>query len=268
MISFPNGKINLGLHVLEKRTDGFHNIETVFYPIPWTDALEIIPSSGKETEIKTSGLRVYGTRDKNLCLRAAQLLHNLPPVSIHLHKTIPVGAGLGGGSSDAAHTLLLLNRICKLGLDSASLEKHAASLGSDCAFFIQNKPAFASGRGERIEPISLKLKSYFAVVVKPRVHIRTAVAYDGIRPLKKRTGLKEIIGKPVEQWKDTLVNDFEQSIFELYPGIRNIKKKLYNNGAVYASMSGSGSSVYGLFREEKNLSAYFRSCTLWQGWLS
>lgn len=270
MISFPNCKINIGLHIIGKRPDGYHDLETIFYPVAWTDILEIVKNEDPNgtTEFKSTGIRVYGPKEKNLCLKGYQLLaekYQLPPVKMHLHKILPIGAGLGGGSSDAAYTLMNLDKLFRLNISDAELENFALEIGSDCPFFIRNKPMYAIGKGNVMEAISLKLKNMFIVVVKPRVHVSTAEAYSKVIPQKKNSSLKELIRLPIEDWKECIVNDFEKSIFETYPGIRNIKNKLYKFGAVYASMSGSGSAVYGLFKEEKNLRAYFRSCTVWQG---
>lgn len=272
MITFPACKINIGLNILSKRTDGFHSIETVFYPVPWTDVLEIVPTETSQAtaDFRSTGIRMFGPKEKNLCIKAYELMaenYNVGSVKMHLHKILPVGAGLGGGSSDAASTLLLLNRISKAGATDAELESIAATLGSDCAFFIRNKPVIASGKGEVLEPINLKLKNYFIVIVKPRAHISTTEAYAGVKPAKAKVSLADLIQKPIADWKDLIQNDFEKTIFEKYPGIRNIKNKMYKLGAIYASMSGSGSSVYGIFEQEKNLSAYFRSCTVWQSYL-
>lgn len=270
MITFPACKINIGLHILSKRNDGFHSIETIFHPVHWTDILEIIPNdlSAQKVDFKSTGIRLFGPKEKNLCLRAYDLLagkFELAPVKIHLHKVLPVGAGLGGGSSDAASTLMLLNKINKLGLSESDLESLAENLGSDCSFFIRNKTVLASGKGEILEPITLKLKNYFLVIVKPRVHVNTTEAYSFVKPFKRKSSLADLSQQPISEWKNIIYNDFEQSIFEKYPGIKNIKNKMYKLGAVYASMSGSGSSVYGIFEQEKNLNAYFRSCTVWHG---
>lgn len=267
MIAFPNCKINIGLRVTENRSDGFHNIESVLFPIPWSDALEIIPAENTtgELEFKTSGIRVFGAKDSNLCSKAYQLLaadFQLPAVKMHLHKIIPIGAGLGGGSSDSAHTLILLNKIFQLHLSDEKLESYAAKLGSDCPFFIRNRPVFTFGKGDEFENITLKLKDYFLVLIKPRMHINTAEAYSWINPQKQETSLKELIKLPVKQWKEAIENDFEKPVFERHPSIRNIKSRLYKLGAIYASMSGSGSTVYGIFEEEKHLDTYFRSSTV------
>lgn len=247
MITFPNGKINLGLHALRKREDGFHDIETVFYPIAMHDSLEILSSEG-ETALEQYGPVLPG--GENIVLKAYQMLkqeYDIPAVDIHLLKHIPTGAGLGGGSSDAAHALIMLNEMFKLAISSAKLEKMAAQVGSDCAFFIRNKPLFASGRGEVFEDIKLDLSKYQIRVIKPEIHISTPEAYGMITPQENRPSLREIIQMPNHEWKNTLVNDFEKPIFEKYPEIREIKESLYSQGAVYASMSGSGSAVYGLF---------------------
>lgn len=270
MLSFPNCKINLGLHVTEKRLDGFHTIETVMIPIPWTDVLEIVveKKNTTETEFKSTGTRLFGPREKNLCMRAYHLLaekYTLQPVKIYLHKIIPVGAGLGGGSSDAAHTLLMLDELFKLKLSDTQLENYASQLGSDCAFFIKNKIMHASGKGDILEPLKLKMKNIFCVIVKPRIHISTAQAYSWIKPFKRNNTLKELLDTPMAEWKNVISNDFEEAVFENHPSVKNIKNRLYKLGAVYASMSGSGSAVYGFFNEEKHLNTYFRSCTVWSG---
>jgi 4-diphosphocytidyl-2-C-methyl-D-erythritol kinase len=273
MITFPACKINIGLHIISKRNDGFHSIESVFYPIAWSDVLEIIPNEKTQqgVDFRSTGIRLYGPKEKNLCLKAYRLLsekYELPPVKMHLHKVIPVGAGLGGGSSDAASTLMMLDKIFKLGASETELESMAAEIGSDCPFFIRNKPVIASAKGNVLNPVNLKLKNLFIVLVKPRAHVNTTEAYANVKPAKPKIALSELIQRPITEWKDLIQNDFEFSIFEKYPGIKNIKNKMYKLGAIYASMSGSGSSVYGIFESEKNLNAYFRSCTVWQGQLS
>jgi len=247
MITFPNAKINLGLHVLRKREDGFHDIETVFYPIRMHDCLEVL-SRGGETSFTQYGPALPA--GENIVLKAYKLLkdeYDVPPLDIHLLKHIPAGAGLGGGSSDAAHTLLALNEMFRLGISSSELESLAASLGSDCAFFIRNKAVFASGRGEKFINIKLDLSPYHIKVVKPDIHISTPEAYAMIHPQDDRPSLREIIQKPIKEWKDLLVNDFETPVFEKFPEIKALKESMYDQGAVYASMSGSGSAVYGVF---------------------
>ena len=248
MLSFPNAKINLGLHVLRKREDGFHDIETVFYPIEMHDSLEILPA--EEHFLKQYGLKL--PRGENLVTKAYNLLYeryHLPPISVHLLKHIPSGSGLGGGSSDAAYTLVMLNDMFNLDISPAGLEKYAAQLGSDCAFFIKNKPAIATGRGEVLEDIDLELSGYEIKVIHPGIHIPTPEAYSMVHPDKERPSLREIIARPVSEWKTGLVNDFEKPIFEKHPEIRKLKEKMYEDGAVYASMSGSGSSIFGIFRK-------------------
>lgn len=251
MISFPPCKINLGLNVLEKRSDGYHNLETVFYPIPLNDIVEIIPSN--TTEFIASGITIPGENSTNLCLKAYELLkseYNLSPVEIRLHKVIPTGAGLGGGSADAAYTLRLLNQLFNLKLSLAQLKDYAQQLGSDCAFFIEDKPMLGLGRGEILEPINLSLKGKFLVLLKPNVHVSTAEAYKGVKPTTAQPRVKDIIENiPLQEWKHILKNDFEESVFQSHPIIRQYKEKLYTAGALYACMSGSGSSVFGIFEK-------------------
>lgn len=257
MIWFPNAKINLGLNVVEKRSDGFHNIETVFYPAPWRDALEIIEDRyglrSEKIKISFSGIRVEGDPEKNLVARAFSLLDqlfDLPPVKIHLHKAIPMGAGLGGGSADAAFTLKGLSELFALKLEEEKLVALAAQLGSDCAFFIRNRPAFATQKGDRFEDCGIDLSAYKMIIVWPGIHSNTAEAYAGIAPARPAQSCRDIVLKYISHWKEELENDFEKTIFARYPEIGRVKEKLYSAGAVYAAMSGSGSAVFGLFREE------------------
>ncbi len=256
MICFPNAKINLGLNITEKRQDGYHNIETIFYPVNIKDALEIVPAkNGKGTFIQT-GIGIDGDPDNNLVMKAYRLLanqYNLPEIDIYLRKEIPFGAGLGGGSADAAFMLKLLNEFARLNLSSDELEKLSALIGADCAFFIRNKPVFASGIGNVFEPVILSLENYFLVLLQPDIHVSTKEAYDGVKPAQPEISLKEIIKQPVETWKDLMKNDFEKTVFSKFPKIKNLKNKLYDFGAIYASMSGSGSSVFGIFKEEVDL---------------
>jgi 4-diphosphocytidyl-2-C-methyl-D-erythritol kinase len=255
MIVFPNCKINLGLHILQKRTDGFHDLETVFYPIALQDALEVVqnPSPTPTIQFNTTGLKIDSSAEDNICFNAYQLLKKdfpeLPAIKMHLHKVIPSGAGLGGGSSDGAFTLLLLNKKFSLGLSEEQLLNYALQLGSDCPFFIKNKPCYATGRGERLEEIELDLSHYKIVLINPRIHIHTGKAFSKITPCHQRTSIKEIIQQPIGKWKDLLKNDFEEVVFAEYPEVKTIKEELYKQGAVYASMSGSGSSIYGLFHK-------------------
>lgn len=251
MISFPNAKINLGLRITEKRTDGFHNLETVFFPVGWSDALEIADTD--KLCFSSSGINISGPPESNLVMKAYDLLQNdfdLPALKIHLHKQIPFGAGLGGGSSDAAFMLRMLNQYFDLSLSQEKLLQYAAVLGSDCPFFIQNKPVFATGRGEIMNEINLSLDSMFIVLVKPPVEVSTARAFQFVVPQKPNVSLSELIKLPVQEWKDVIVNQFESSVFPQYPEIAEIKSQLYKKGAVYASMSGSGSCVFGLFNEQ------------------
>jgi 4-diphosphocytidyl-2-C-methyl-D-erythritol kinase len=249
MIVFPNAKINIGLHVVSKRPDGYHNLETIFYPVQLSDALEM--AEAKETRISFSGLPVDGPSEQNLVLKAYHLFKNefdLPPVQFHLHKKIPAGAGLGGGSSDAAFTLKMLNDFFQLRLNSEQLKNYAAKLGADCPFFIENKPAFATGIGDQLSPVKIDLSDYRIVILKPDVSVSTADAYKNIIPAQPEINLQNLAELPVAEWENVVVNDFEKSVFPLFPEIEKWKKKLYELGAEFASMSGSGSAVFGLFR--------------------
>ena len=263
MILFPNCKINLGLHILRKREDGFHDLETIFYPLPLKDGLEIIqqPHPITDIEFTSSGLTVDGSLSDNICVKAYQLLKkdfpDLPAIKMHLHKTIPMGAGLGGGSADGAFTLVLLNRKFSLGLSKEALLSYALQLGSDCPFFIQNTPCYATGRGENLENLTLDLSAYKFVVVNPKIHINTGWAFAQLHPFAERPSLKEVIQKPVEEWKTWLTNDFEEPIAHHHPEIADCKKKLYEQGAIYTSMTGSGSTVYGIFQKDRTPSLSF-----------
>ncbi|NVO20631.1 MAG: 4-(cytidine 5'-diphospho)-2-C-methyl-D-erythritol kinase [Bacteroidetes bacterium] len=267
MIRFPNCKINLGLNILERLPDGYHGIATLFYPIGLSDILEINASSGKETRLTVSGIALPGDPKDNLCFRAWNILHEecgIPAVEMHLHKLIPAGAGLGGGSSDAAQTLMILNELFLLGLGHEKLALRATQLGMDCTFFLLNKPAIGEGRGEILNPFAKVLTGKFIVLVKPEVHVSTAEAYAGVVPFKSHIHIGDVLNTPIEAWKDQLENDFEKSVFQKFPDIGRIKEELYSNGAVYASMSGSGSAVYGIFNEKVNLSSLFNGCFVWQ----
>lgn len=267
MITFPNAKINLGLNIVEKRADGYHNLETIFYPIQLQDALEVKASSkDAETDytLHIKGTPIAGEASDNLVVKAYLLLkekYQLPPVDIHLFKHIPMQAGLGGGSADGAFMIKLLNEKFRLGMSLSEMEETSSRLGADCAFFIQNQPVFATGIGDCFEPIRLSLAEYHLVLIKPSVSVPTRDAFARIKPHRPEQSLKEIITQPVETWRDTMKNDFEDSVFALYPEIAAIKDKLYDLGAVYASMSGSGSSVYGIFREAlPNVETLFAGC--------
>ena len=265
MIAFPNCKINLGLHILRKRADGFHDLETVFYPVLLQDAIEIIhqTSASQETDFTISGLEIAGNKNENICLKAYALIKKdfseLPAVKMHLHKTIPSGAGLGGGSADGAFTLMLLNKKFNLGLSEASLLNYALQLGSDCPFFIKNKACYATGRGENLEELNLDLSPYNMILVNPGIHVSTKQAFSRIQPSDKRSSLKEIVSRPVTTWRDLLKNDFEASVFSAHPEIETVKQALYAAGAIYVSMTGSGSTVYGLFDKKAAPSFNFPS---------
>jgi 4-diphosphocytidyl-2-C-methyl-D-erythritol kinase len=248
MLCFPNAKINIGLNIIEKRTDGFHNIETIFYPIPLCDALEII--SAEKTTFTISGIDIPDAIENNLVMRAYQMIKtdfDLPELSIYLHKNIPLGAGLGGGSSDAAFMIRLLNDSFSLCLTYDQMERYASGIGSDCSFFIRNQPAFATQRGEVLQPVDLCLDTYVLVVIKPSIHISTRDAYHAITPKKVKVSVHELVKYPLETWMKTLHNDFEPVLFSKFPLLNDIKTILYQQGAVYAAMSGSGSALFGIF---------------------
>lgn len=268
MIVYPNAKINIGLNVVEKRQDGYHNLESVFYPIDIQDALEIsaIESDAPEKgyNLKVMGTVLDGTPDDNLVVKAYKMIRSdfdLPPVSIGLYKHIPTGAGLGGGSSDAAFMIKTLNERFNLGLSAESMEEYCGRLGADCAFFVKNKAVFATGIGNEFHPIDFSLKGKKIVLVKPDIFVSTKDAYSLVKPQKPVTSLPELLSRPIECWKDTIVNDFEKSVFAKYPEIAAIKDLMYDIGAKYASMSGSGSSVFGIFDENvENVGDIFCGC--------
>lgn len=255
MTFFPNAKINIGLRIVARRDDGFHNIETIFYPVLLRDALEFVSSDdGSDSDSLTVTGFVTGCRmSENLVVKAVNLLRrsfNIPALQIHLHKAIPPGAGLGGGSSDAAFTIRYLNRYYRLGLCNNTLMELALELGSDCPFFIDNVPAFATGRGEVLSSLQPLMKGYHIMLINPGIEINTGEAYRRITPTRPGNSLVDLYLQPVEEWKDNIFNDFEPSVFGIYPEIGRIKEHLYDNGALYASMSGSGSSVFGIFRDK------------------
>ena len=251
MITFPNAKINLGLNIVERRLDGYHNIETVFYPVPLTDILEIVPvADGEPASLTCYGNPVDCPPEKNLVMRAYRLLqerYGLPPVAIHLYKHIPDGAGLGGGSSDAAHTLVMLNGMFELGLSDAELASMAATLGADCAFFIYNRPMMATGIGDVLAPVEVSLRGKTLLLVKPPVGVDTRTAYSRVTPQAPATDILDTLALPVGAWDGLLVNDFEASVFAALPQLWVIKARLMDAGAQYAAMSGSGSTVFGIF---------------------
>lgn len=250
MLSFPNCKINLGLYITRRREDNYHDLETVFYSLPLHDALEVVPAA--KTQLHMSGLAIAGNDHDNLVWKAYELLNSaypdkIPLLDIYLHKTIPMGAGLGGGSADGAYMLRLLNDYCNLGLTTQQLISYALQLGSDCPFFIKNTPQFATGRGEIMTDIPLNLSSYSIQLICPQVHVSTAKAFSMITPRPAAFDLRTLGDLPIEQWKTYISNDFETPVFNQYPVLATIKQQLYDQGALYAAMSGSGSSIFGIF---------------------
>lgn len=266
MITFPHAKINIGLQVTERRPDGYHNLDTVFYPIPIQDALEVIVAEGADYDCRLhiSGIEIAGDPDTNLVVRAYRLLaadYTLPSVDIYLHKHIPTGAGLGGGSADASFMLRLLNEMFALGISTDKLEAYAARLGADCPFFITGRPVYATGIGNEFHPIDLDLSGWHLVVVKPDVFVSTKEAYSMVRPAKPEVTLDQKITLPLDEWKESISNDFEEGIFALHPELNDIKAKLYALGARYAAMSGSGSALFGLFEQPlADVEEHFPGC--------
>ena len=272
MITFPNAKINLGLDIVEKRPDGYHNLETVFYPIPLCDILEITPATEPDAPDYTFTMynAVFDGDDAdNLVIKAYKALaadHKLPKVDISLYKHIPTGAGLGGGSADAAFALKMLNDIAGLGLSAEQLRGYASRIGADCAFFIDNTPAYATGIGDILSPTPCSISGYHLVLVKPDIHVSTKDAYALVTPQKPQVPLTAIAQQPILEWKGTMKNDFEKSIFAKHPAMEKVKKQLYSMGAVYASMSGSGSSFFGIFNQEQDvekIKALFHGMFCW-----
>ena len=262
MITFPNAKINLGLNIVARRHDGYHDISTLFYPVDIKDALEIVPAKGDATTLSLSGNAVDCPVEKNLVMKAFRLMQSmfdLPEVDIHLHKAIPDGAGLGGGSADASATLLMLNAMYSLGLADERLAELAASLGADCPFFIYNRPMLASGIGDVFSPVSIDLSSKWLVLVKPDVYVSTKEAYAGVVPAQPAVPIADIVMRDVPLWRGVLLNDFERSVFARFGQLAQIKEQLYGLGAEYASMSGSGSSMFGIFDSANMAESAFRS---------
>lgn len=265
MIIFPNAKINLGLHITEKRPDGYHNLETVFYPIPLCDALEVLKlplANGQDDKPKSGvylhmeGLDIEGDLQNNLVCKAYHLLGNdydLPALDVHLLKKIPTGAGLGGGSADATCMLKVINELANLELSDEALENYAVKLGADCPIFVRNKPVYAEGIGEIFTPIDFSLKGYQLLLIKPDVFVATKDAFARITPMKRATNLMEVIQQPIETWRHDLVNDFEESVFAKFPELGKVKDFLYDNGALYAAMSGSGATVFGIFASDAEI---------------
>ena len=274
MLVFPNAKLNLGLYVTQRRPDGFHTLESVFVPLPWADAFEILPAEiGQPTSLTLSGRSIPGDLATNLCVRAYELLQadfpTLPPVQLYLHKIVPIGAGLGGGSADAAFALRAANDLFGLNLSVASLESYARRLGSDCAFFIRNQPVLAVEKGDVFETIDLKLAGTGCVVVYPNLHISTAEAYARVVPQLPQHPLREALAQPMSTWRATVSNDFETALTPSHPVLAEIKQQLYAAGATYASLSGSGSAVYGLWETgEPTVMEWPADFTVWQGALA
>ncbi len=267
MISFPNAKINIGLSITEKRQDGYHNLETLFYPTKLCDILEILEDKDNQEQFSwsSSGIELDSTPKNNLCIKALNLLKKdfkIPPVKIHLHKVIPFGAGLGGGSADAAFTLTTLNKMFKLNLSKIQLMEYAVQIGADCPFFILNEPCIATGIGEILSPFPINLKDKFLLLIKPDIAISTPEAYKGISPKIQKKPLAQKLNTPITDWKKNIINDFEKSVIPNHPKIEEIKNTLYNSGAEYASMTGSGAAVFGIFNDKINIK--FEDCFVWQ----
>lgn len=276
MILFPNAKINIGLNIISKRTDGYHDIETIMYPVPWCDILEVVPASGGDTTLTVTGRPVACPPEKNLVMKAYRALDSripLPPVDIFLHKVVPDGAGLGGGSADAAFTLVALNGLFNLDLGKETLAEIASGIGADCPFFIYNVPMLATGTGTELAPVDLSLKGYRIAIVKPSVSVPTAEAYSGVTPRSPEFPLVDSAAEAPCKWTGKIVNDFELSVFARHPGIAAIKESLTALGAVYAAMSGSGSAVFGIFPEQSDnladlLESTFPGCDIFTALLS
>ena len=257
MINFPIAKINLGLNVVSKRDDGYHNLETVFYPVPIKDALEVFPMedgfpSDVRCDLKVTNLFIDGDEQKNLVVKAYNMIaqdYELPRVHVHLYKHIPTQAGMGGGSSNCAYMIRLLNEMFSLGMSDEKMIGYAARLGADCAFFIKAQPAYAEGIGEKLQPISIDLSGCKMLVVRPNIPVSTKEAFSLITPQVPKKNCLDIVRQQIETWKDELVNDFERSVFAIHPEIGRLKEMMYEQGAIYAAMSGSGSSVFGLFSD-------------------
>lgn len=267
MITFPLAKINLGLNVVERRPDGYHNLQTVFMPVPLTDALEVYEMdaafpSEVDCDLKVTNIAVEGDEQRNLVVRAYNMLKSefpdMPRVHAHLRKDIPTQAGMGGGSSDCAAMLLLLNRMFSLGLTQQQLIDRAAQLGADCPIFILNRPAYAEGIGEKLTPIELSLQDYYLAIVRPNIPVPTKEAFSRIKPHMPAKNCLDIVRQPIDTWRHELVNDFEESVFALHPEIGAVKQRLYDLGAVYAAMSGSGSALFGIFKKEPALEGEFQ----------
>jgi 4-diphosphocytidyl-2-C-methyl-D-erythritol kinase len=271
MLSFPNAKINIGLNVTARRADGFHTIQSVFVPVALCDALELVesPDAANLVEFTSSGIAIPGDVESNLCCKAYHLMakdYTLPSVKIHLHKHIPIGAGLGGGSADAAFLIRLINDKFNLNVSLEKMEHYAQQLGSDCAFFIRNQTAYVEGTGTVLSSFSLVLQNYYIALINPNIHINTGKAYSRITPKTPPVSLDTLLEKmPIADWKTCIHNDFEDVVFEEFPAVQTIKETLYEMGAMYASMSGSGSTVYGVFKNKTNLQHVFADYFVWEG---
>lgn len=270
MIVYPNCKINIGLRILNKRADGYHNIESVFYPIAVRDIMEITriePATENTIRFVSSGIAIPGEAHENICVKAYELInkdYSLPGIKVHLHKQIPIGAGLGGGSADAAFFIKALNELDELNLSFGEMHHYAKQIGSDCSFFINNKPALALQKGEVLEPVELSLKGYHMVIVYPNIHVSTAMAYAGVVPNADGESIEEMIKLPIASWKGNILNAFEAGIVNHFPVIGNIKNELYNLGALYASMTGSGSAIYGIFESKPQTLDYFSNFSVFE----
>lgn len=262
MILFPNAKINIGLNIVSRREDGYHNIETVMYPIGWSDVLEIVPARGNDATLTVTGREVNCPPEKNLVMKAFRLFQEntcIGNVDIYLHKIIPDGAGLGGGSADAAFTLIGLNKMFECNLNNEQLAAMAAKIGADCPFFIYNSPMLATGIGTEFAPVSVNLKGYSIAVVKPQPSVPTAQAYAGVTPAMPQHDLASSLTLTIDRWDGIIKNDFEKSVFPAYPLIAQIKQQLADMGAVYTAMSGSGTAVFGIFNSCDNLAESIKS---------
>lgn len=268
MISFPNAKINIGLHVLEKRPDNYHTIETVLYPVGWSDILEAVKVKGNgKIELRMSGLKINGKKKDNLCVKAYTILnekYSLPSVKVWLHKCIPAGAGLGGGSSDATFFIKMMNEMFYLDMTKTGMRHIANALGTDCSFFIDNKPSVAAGLGDKTGPADINLDSYHVCIVFPHIEINTGEAYSMVQSKKERKHLKYLVkSSSIMNWRNTVVNDFETEIIKRFPLIGKIKETFYDEGAIYASMTGSGSAVYGISKKRIEVTRHFPGYTIW-----
>lgn len=273
MIIFPKAKINLGLRITGKRHDGYHDIETIFYPVNLFDALEFVVSSGTQNNdsLTVTGLETGGVPENNLVMKGVRLLReefSFPVLKIHLHKAIPAGAGLGGGSSDAAGIIAGINKYFGLSIADEKMEAISLKIGSDCPFFLKSIPSMARGRGEIMEPIDSKLSDYYILLVNPGISISTKEAYQNCNPRHPTSDLRQLVSRPVEQWKGLIINDFEESVFAKYPQISEIKKNLYSSGALYSSMSGSGSTVFGIFNTKPEITPKLKKFVIFEGILN